>query len=158
MVCARFSVFSSPPFAFSSSADETSFMPCLKSNFSSSQLSNLVLAVRMRHSGRSSSSPSPLFSIFYQPLITNPSPPPHHMGPSPFKPKTATSTISNRLCHPPFLPPLLAFFFPLQPSCSAHLGVFISLYPFLNFQEPGSEAWNVQHSRTWDQRMGMAAS
>src|SRR6266436_3024678 len=94
-------------FAFSSSADETSFTPCLKSRlFFFSALEYSAGGMDEAFWRLPSPSPSPLFPIFfYQPLIIDPSPPPHHMGPSPFKPKTATLTISNRLYHPPFLPP-----------------------------------------------------
>lgn len=80
MVCAGFSVlFTSFSLPFLLLQMKLVSRPVLKVDFFSSQLSNLVLVVRMRHSGRLSSPPSLLPISPYQPLITNPSPPPHHM-------------------------------------------------------------------------------
>lgn len=99
-------------FAFSSSADETSFTPCLKSRFfffsafeSRAGGTDEILADYHLHRHHHYF-PSSFTSLLSQTHRRH-----HIIWVLPLSnPKTAASTISNRLYHPPFPP--LAFFSP----------------------------------------------
>lgn len=113
-------------FTFSSSGDETSFTPCLKSRFFSFQLSNLVLLADY-HLHHHHYFPSSFTSLLSQTHRRH-----HIIWVLPLSNQKQLHQLSQIVCTIPYFFPL-AFFFSLQLSCSAHLGVFISFYSFSQF-------------------------
>ena len=128
--------FSRLSFAFSSSADETGFTPCLKSRF-------FFLAFDSRAGGTDEASWPIIIFIAITTVSHLPIPASYHKPITashlPFSNQKQLHQLSRIACtHPHFFPlssPL--FFFSLQPFCSAHLGVFILFYPFSQFPGTG---------------------
>ena len=126
--------FSSPFFAFSSSADETCFTPCLKSRFF------FFSAFEYRAGGTDEAFWLIIILITITTICHLLLLAPYHkpiMWVLPISNQKMLHQLSQIACTIPHFFPLSSPFFSLQPSCSAYSGVLISFHPFSQFPGTG---------------------